>query len=78
MDAIVEITDCGWCGVWIVDNGPTGRLLNEGEALGWTVSDALWMTLGENQTLGLKVDDTFFDILLDDEKLGLTESAVGE
>lgn len=41
VDAIVEITDCGWCGVWIVDKGPTGKLLNEGEVLGRTVSDAL-------------------------------------
>ena len=52
--------------------------LNESEALGRTVSEALWTTLGENERLGLKVDDTLFDIRLDAETLRLTEKSALE
>ena len=48
-------------------------LLNESEALGWTVSEALWTTLGDNEKLGLKVDDVLLNLRLDAETLRLTE-----
>ena len=49
--------------------------LNESEAMGRTVSEAPWKTLGENERLGLKVDDTLFDIRLDAETRRLTEKS---
>ena len=49
--------------------------LNESEALGRTVSEALWTTLGENERLGPKVDDTLFDIRPDTEASGCEENA---
>lgn len=41
--------------------------------MGWTVSEALWTTLGDNEKLGLKVDDVLFNLRLDAETLRLTE-----
>ena len=53
-------------------------MLNESEALGRTVTEALCTTLGENDELELKVDDTLFDIRLDAEAPRLTERAALE
>ena len=49
-------------------------MLNESEALGRTVSEAVSRTLAENEKLGLKVDDTLSDISVDAETLKLTKN----
>ena len=49
-------------------------MLNESEALGRTVSEAVSRTPFENEKLGLKVDDTLSDISVDAETLRLTKN----
>ena len=49
-------------------------MLNESEALGRTVSEAVSRPLFEIEKLGLKVDDTLFDISVDAETFRLTKN----
>ena len=51
-------------------------MLNESEALGRTVSEAVSRTLAENEKLGLKVDDTLSEMSVDAETLRLTKNVV--